>query len=65
MATRKNYIKFTNDNFYSMEQGVIILVFRELEKALIESGVPSSHWNMADLPGIDKMSSQQICQLLK
>jgi len=38
---------------------------RELEKALIESGVPSSHWNMADLPGVDKMSSEQICSLLR
>ena len=38
---------------------------RELEKALIESGVPASHWNMAELPGIERMSSLEICQILR
>jgi hypothetical protein len=41
------------------------LFYRELEQALIESGVPASHWNMAELPGVQNMTSQQICQLLR
>ena len=33
---------------------------RELEEALIASGIPSGHWNMADLPNLHDMSSEQI-----
>ena len=38
---------------------------RQLEQALIESGVPASHWNMADLPDLTSMSSQDIQHILK
>ena len=38
---------------------------RELEMALIESGVPSSYWNMADLPGVQEMSMEEICSVLR
>ena len=38
---------------------------RELEMALIESGVPSSYWNMADLPGVQEMSMEEICNVLR
>jgi len=38
---------------------------RELEQALIESGVPASHWNMADLPRVAEMTQQEICALLR
>merc|ERR1719397_1797216 len=38
---------------------------RELEQALIQSGVPSSYWNMADLPQVDTMTQDQICALLR
>jgi hypothetical protein len=41
------------------------ICIRELEQALIESGVPASHWNMAELPGVENMTSQEICQLLR
>lgn len=37
---------------------------RELEEALIDSGVPSGHWNMADLPNLHDLSSEQIRQLV-
>ena len=33
---------------------------QELEEALIASGVPSGHWNMAELPNLHEMSSEQI-----
>ena len=33
--------------------------------ALIESRVPSSYWNMADLPGVQDMSMEQICSVLR
>merc|ERR1712142_811246 len=38
---------------------------RELEQALIESGVPASHWNMADLPRVEDMTQEEICNLLR
>ena len=38
---------------------------RQLEQALIESGVPASHWNMADLPDLSSLSSQDIQHILK
>ena len=38
---------------------------RELEQALIQSGVPSSYWNMADLPQVDTMTQDQICSILR
>ena len=37
---------------------------RELEQALIESGVPASHWNMADLPNLAQLSSQVLLMSL-
>ncbi|KAF2366634.1 Ribonuclease III domain [Trinorchestia longiramus] len=33
---------------------------RELEEALIASGIPSGHWNMAELPNLHELSSEQI-----
>ena len=38
---------------------------RELEQALIQSGVPPSYWNMADLPQVQEMSQEEICRVLK
>lgn len=38
---------------------------RELEKALIAAGIPAYHWNLADLPNIKELSSEQICALVK
>ena len=35
---------------------------RELEQALIMSGVPASHWNMADLPDLKNLDSEQVCK---
>lgn len=38
---------------------------RELEKALIEARIPACHWNLADLSNIKKLSSEEICRLVK
>jgi len=38
---------------------------RELEQALIEAGVPASHWNQADLPGLRDLSRDEICKLVR
>ena len=38
---------------------------RELEQALIQSGVPSSYWNMADLPRVQEMTQEEICSVLR
>jgi endoribonuclease Dicer len=38
---------------------------RELEQALIESGVPANRWNIGALPNVESLSSQAICDLLK
>jgi len=35
-------------------------VSRELEQALIMSGVPASHWNMADLPDLKELDCEQV-----
>lgn len=37
---------------------------RELEEALIDSGVPAGHWNMADFPGLHDLGSEEIRQLV-
>jgi endoribonuclease Dicer len=40
----------------------------ELEQALIESGVPATHWNMAEMPleGIVQgMDKEEICRMVK
>ncbi|XP_021929010.1 endoribonuclease Dcr-1-like isoform X4 [Zootermopsis nevadensis] len=37
---------------------------RELEQALIEAGVPASHWNQADLPALRDLSRDEICKLV-
>jgi endoribonuclease Dicer len=37
---------------------------RELEQALIEAGVPASHWNQADLPALRDLSREEICKLV-
>ncbi|XP_045623437.1 endoribonuclease Dcr-1 isoform X2 [Procambarus clarkii] len=38
---------------------------RELEEALIDSGVPAGHWNMADLPGLHDLASDEIRRLVQ
>nr|CAD7589801.1 unnamed protein product [Timema genevievae] len=38
---------------------------KELEQALIEAGVPASHWNQADLPALRQLSREEICRLVK
>lgn len=38
---------------------------RELERALIEAGVPASHWNRADLPSLRNLTKEEICQLVR
>ncbi|KAK3886818.1 hypothetical protein Pcinc_009043 [Petrolisthes cinctipes] len=38
---------------------------RELEEALIDSGVPAGHWNMADLPGLHDLGSEEIRRLVQ
>ena len=38
---------------------------RELEQALIEAGVPASHWNQADLPALRELSRDEICELVR
>lgn len=38
---------------------------RELERALIEAGVPASLWNRADLPSLRNLSKEEICQLVR
>lgn len=38
---------------------------RELEKALIEAKIPACHWNLAELPNLKELSSEEICQLVK
>jgi endoribonuclease Dicer len=35
-----------------------------LEQALIEAGVPASHWNQADLPALRDLSRDEICKLV-
>ena len=36
-----------------------------LEQALIESGVPASHWNKAELRGLEKEGKEKVCEALK
>lgn len=38
---------------------------RELEKALIEAKIPACHWNLAELPNLKKLCSEEICELVK
>jgi len=38
---------------------------RELEKALIEVGLPASHWNKADLPALHNLNREQVALLVK
>ncbi|KAJ6640017.1 Endoribonuclease Dcr-1 [Pseudolycoriella hygida] len=38
---------------------------KELEKALIEAKIPACHWNLADLPNIKELNSDEICKLVK
>lgn len=38
---------------------------KELEKALIEANIPACHWNLADLPNLKELSSEEICELVK
>lgn len=38
---------------------------KELEQALIEHGVPASHWNQAELPALKAMTREEICQLVR
>ncbi|OAD58870.1 Endoribonuclease Dicer [Eufriesea mexicana] len=38
---------------------------KELEQALIESGVPSTLWNQADIPALQAVNSSEITQLVR
>lgn len=38
---------------------------KELEQALIAAKIPACHWNLADLPNIKQLSSEEICRLVK
>ncbi|RXG55161.1 Endoribonuclease Dcr-1, partial [Armadillidium vulgare] len=38
---------------------------KELEEALIDSGVPAGHWNMADFPGLHDLGSEEIRRLVQ
>lgn len=38
---------------------------RELEQALIESGVPANLWNQADIPVLKAVNPNEICQLVR
>ncbi|XP_059612256.1 endoribonuclease Dcr-1 [Phlebotomus argentipes] len=38
---------------------------KELEKALIEARIPACHWNLAELPNLKEMTSQEICNLIR
>nr|XP_029717928.1 endoribonuclease Dcr-1 isoform X1 [Aedes albopictus] len=38
---------------------------KELEQALIDAKIPACHWNLADLPDIKQLSSEEICRLVK
>ena len=35
------------------------------EQALIQSGVPETHWNMAELPNLQELNCEQICNLVR
>ena len=36
-----------------------------LEQALVESGVPASHWNKAELQGLEQMTKEELFQTIK
>ncbi|XP_063705227.1 endoribonuclease Dcr-1 [Culicoides brevitarsis] len=38
---------------------------KELEQALIAAKIPACHWNLADLPNIKQLPSEEICRLVK
>ena len=38
---------------------------KEIEQALIQSGVPSTHWNMAELPNLRDLDPEEICNLVR
>ncbi|CRL07309.1 CLUMA_CG020288, isoform A [Clunio marinus] len=38
---------------------------KELEQALIDAKIPVCYWNLADLPDIKKLSSDEICELVR
>ncbi|XP_053682144.1 endoribonuclease Dcr-1 [Sabethes cyaneus] len=38
---------------------------KQLEQALIDAKIPACHWNLADLPNIKQLSSDEICKLVK
>ena len=38
---------------------------REMEQALIQSGVPSTHWNVAEWPNLRDLTCEQICNLVR
>ncbi len=37
----------------------------QFEQALIKSGVPATHWNMADMPDISQFDCDQITEMIK
>lgn len=38
---------------------------RELERALIEAGLPASHWNRADLPALHSLGREEVARLVR
>ena len=40
-------------------------MFLFTEQALIQSGVPETHWNMAELPNLQDLNCEQICNLVR
>ena len=38
---------------------------KEFEQALINSGVPSTHWNMAEMPALSECNPDQISNLIQ
>nr|AQX45494.1 Dicer-1 [Artemia franciscana] len=41
------------------------LVPRCFEQALIDSGIPNTYWNLADLRGVEKLSADEIEEMVK
>lgn len=40
-------------------------VSHQFEQALINSGIPATHWNMADMPDVSQFDCDQISQIIK
>ena len=38
---------------------------KHFEQALINSGVPETHWNMADMPDLSQLNTEEISAMIK